>query len=150
MANINTALAASKDAIEQLIVAGEEAGPAWTAPGTPGKWSPSQIVEHVARSLEESAAFGNAAFLSTRLNRRPRTTGCTTAGSFGNLDGRPPSGCECGSSATAIDDAAPELGDRALCGEFGGGGEGASAPATACLTSCSRTHVLTSGSRYSA
>ena len=55
MANIKTALAASKDAIEQLMLAGEKAGLAWTAPRTPGKWSPSQIVEHVARSLEESA-----------------------------------------------------------------------------------------------
>ena len=55
MADINTALAASKEAIEQLIATGERCGPAWTAPRAPGKWSPSQIVEHVARSLEESA-----------------------------------------------------------------------------------------------
>lgn len=55
MADINVALAASRQAIDQLIVAGEKTGPAWTAPRAPGKWSPSQIVEHVARSLEESA-----------------------------------------------------------------------------------------------
>ena len=55
MPDINAALAASKEAIEQLIVAGERTGPAWTASRAPGKWSPSQIVEHVARSLEESA-----------------------------------------------------------------------------------------------
>lgn len=55
MADINAALGASKEAIDQLIVAGERTGPAWTAPRAPGKWSPSQIVEHVARSLEESA-----------------------------------------------------------------------------------------------
>src|SRR5919206_212325 len=55
MVDINTALAASKEAIEQLIITGERCGPAWTAPRAPGKWSPSQIVEHVARSLEESA-----------------------------------------------------------------------------------------------
>jgi DinB family protein len=55
MADIDTALAASKAAIEQLIASGERCGPAWTAPRAPGKWSPSQIVEHVARSLEESA-----------------------------------------------------------------------------------------------
>lgn len=55
MADINTALAASKEAIEQLIATGERCGPAWTAPRAPGKWSPSQIVEHVARTLEESA-----------------------------------------------------------------------------------------------
>ena len=55
MTDINVALTASKKAIEQLIVAGERSGPAWTTPRAPGKWSPSQIVEHVARSLEESA-----------------------------------------------------------------------------------------------
>src|SRR5438132_4219500 len=55
MADINTALEASKDAIEQLIIAGERTNIAWTSPRAPGKWSPSQIVEHVARSLDESA-----------------------------------------------------------------------------------------------
>jgi hypothetical protein len=55
MAEIGTALAASRDAIEQLIIAGERTGAAWAAPRASGKWSPSQIVEHVARSLEESA-----------------------------------------------------------------------------------------------
>lgn len=55
MADINTALDASKDAMEQLIIAGERTGTAWTSPRASGKWSPSQIVEHVARSLEESA-----------------------------------------------------------------------------------------------
>jgi DinB family protein len=55
MADINTALAASRDAVDQLIAAGERTGAAWTSPRAPGKWSPSQIVEHVARSLEESA-----------------------------------------------------------------------------------------------
>ena len=55
MADINTALEASKDAMEQLILAGERTGITWTSPRAPGKWSPSQIVEHVARSLDESA-----------------------------------------------------------------------------------------------
>ena len=55
MADVNMALAASRDAIEQMIQTGERCGPAWAAPRAPGKWSPSQIVEHVARSLEESA-----------------------------------------------------------------------------------------------
>ena len=55
MADIDAALAASKDALSQLIAAGERSGQTWTAGRAPGKWSPSQIVEHVARSLEESA-----------------------------------------------------------------------------------------------
>jgi hypothetical protein len=55
MAEINAALAACKDATDRLIAAAETSGPAWATPRAPGKWSPSQIVEHVARSLEESA-----------------------------------------------------------------------------------------------
>ena len=55
MAVIDTALAASRDAVDQLIRAGEQSGAAWNAPRAPGKWSPSQIVEHVARGLEEGA-----------------------------------------------------------------------------------------------
>lgn len=55
MTDINAALAASRDAIHQLIATGERTGAAWTTPRAPRKWSPSQIVEHVARSLEESA-----------------------------------------------------------------------------------------------
>ena len=55
MTDINAALAASRLALEQLIATGERCGRVWTAPRAPGKWSPSQIVEHVARSLEESA-----------------------------------------------------------------------------------------------
>jgi len=52
---IDTALAANRDAVEQLIRAGEQSGAAWSTPRAPGKWSPSQIVEHVARGLEEGA-----------------------------------------------------------------------------------------------
>jgi hypothetical protein len=55
MADLDSALAASKEAMERLIAAGERSGPTWTTARAPGKWSPSQIVEHVARSFEESA-----------------------------------------------------------------------------------------------
>jgi hypothetical protein len=55
MADVDAALAASKDAVDQLIAIAEPAGALWNAPRASGKWSPSQIVEHVARSLEESA-----------------------------------------------------------------------------------------------
>jgi len=55
MADLNTALAGSKNAVDELVGAGERAPAAWTAPRAAGKWSPSQIVEHVARTLEESA-----------------------------------------------------------------------------------------------
>ena len=38
-----------------MIRAGEQSGAAWNAPRAPGKWSPSQIVEHIARGLDEAA-----------------------------------------------------------------------------------------------
>src|SRR5262249_4583081 len=66
---IEIALAASKDAIDQLMLAGERAAATWSAPRAPGKWSPSQIVEHVARSLEESANM--AAGRPSRFPRLP-------------------------------------------------------------------------------
>ena len=55
MADVSTALGANRDAVADLIAAAEKCGGAWTAPPAPGKWSPSQVVEHVAISLEESA-----------------------------------------------------------------------------------------------
>ena len=55
MANIDEALRASREAVEQMIELGEKTGSGWTSARAPGKWSPSQIVEHVAMSLEESA-----------------------------------------------------------------------------------------------
>lgn len=54
MADLNAALAESRAALEQLIVAGERSGANWRTPRAAGKWSPSQIAEHVARALEES------------------------------------------------------------------------------------------------
>jgi hypothetical protein len=55
MVDVNQALAANRDAVAALLAAAESCGDRWLAPRAPGKWSPSQIVEHVARSLEESA-----------------------------------------------------------------------------------------------
>jgi hypothetical protein len=54
LVDLAAALAESRAAVQQLIAAGERRGLAWTAPRAPGKWSPSQIAEHVARALEES------------------------------------------------------------------------------------------------
>lgn len=55
MADVNSALAGNRDAIRELVAAAEKSGAAWTVPRAPGKWSPSQVVEHVALALEESA-----------------------------------------------------------------------------------------------
>lgn len=55
MADVNAPLAGNRDAVSELVGAAERCGAVWAAPRAPGKWSPSQIVEHVARSLDESA-----------------------------------------------------------------------------------------------
>src|SRR6266498_373656 len=55
MADVGTVLAGNRAAVDDLIAAAGRTGASWTTPRAPGKWSPSQIVEHVARSLEESA-----------------------------------------------------------------------------------------------
>ena len=54
MVDLTTALAESRAAVAKLIAAGEKSPASWTTPRAAGKWSPSQIVEHVARALEES------------------------------------------------------------------------------------------------
>ena len=55
MADVTGVLAANRDAVDDLITAAERCEPAWTTPRAPGKWSPSQVVEHVALVLEEGA-----------------------------------------------------------------------------------------------
>lgn len=55
MAEVSEVLSANRTAVSDLLAAAEQAGTGWTAPSAPGKWSPSQVVEHVARALEESA-----------------------------------------------------------------------------------------------
>jgi hypothetical protein len=51
---IDSALAASREAVHRLIETAALTGAAWAAPPRPGKWSPSQIVEHVARCFDAS------------------------------------------------------------------------------------------------
>ncbi len=55
MADVNDALAANRAAVLDLVAAAERSAATWTTPRAPGKWSPSQVVEHVARSLVGSA-----------------------------------------------------------------------------------------------
>ena len=55
MADVNDALTANRDAVLQLVEAAERSASTWTTPRAPGKWSPSQVVEHVAHGLEEGA-----------------------------------------------------------------------------------------------
>ena len=55
MADVNDVLAANRAAVLDLIAAAEKSATTWTTPRAPGKWSPSQVVEHVARGLDEAA-----------------------------------------------------------------------------------------------
>ena len=55
MADVSAVIVANREAVNELVAASERCGAVWTTPRAPGKWSPSQIVEHVARSIEESA-----------------------------------------------------------------------------------------------
>jgi hypothetical protein len=61
MADINDVLADNRAAVLDLVAAAERSAATWTAPRAPGKWSPSQVVEHVARGLEEGANIASGA-----------------------------------------------------------------------------------------
>jgi len=67
--SIDTALAASRAASEQLLADADAAAAGWATPRAPGKWSPSQIVEHVARSYE--GAVHMAAGMPSAFPRLP-------------------------------------------------------------------------------
>ena len=55
MTDIDVPLAGVRAAVADLVAAAERVAVAWSKPRAPGKWSPSQVVEHVARIMEESA-----------------------------------------------------------------------------------------------
>jgi hypothetical protein len=55
MADLNDVLAANRAAVIELVAAAERSAATWTTPRAPGKWSPSQVVEHIARGLEEAS-----------------------------------------------------------------------------------------------
>ncbi len=55
MAWTDTVVDANRAAVNDFLEAAKGREDVWTKPRAPGKWSPSQLVEHVARSLEESA-----------------------------------------------------------------------------------------------
>jgi hypothetical protein len=55
MPDLDALLAANRSAVDELSAVAERAQPHWHTPRAPGKWSPAQITEHVARSLEEGA-----------------------------------------------------------------------------------------------
>ena len=55
MADVNDVLAANRAAVIDLVAAAERSAGTWTTPRAPGKWSPSQVVEHIARGFDEGA-----------------------------------------------------------------------------------------------
>ena len=57
MADVTQILKANRDAVEDLLEAAQAAATEgrWSEPRAQGKWSPQQVVEHVARSYEEGA-----------------------------------------------------------------------------------------------
>ena len=55
MPDVNDVLADNRGDVLDLVAAAERSAATWTTPRAPGKWSPGQVVEHVARSLEGSA-----------------------------------------------------------------------------------------------
>ena len=55
MADLNARLKMNREAVEELISIAESSASNWSQARAPGKWSPAQLVEHVARTLEECA-----------------------------------------------------------------------------------------------
>ena len=55
MPDLEERLEANRIATKAFVGAIQSCAWSWTEPTAPGKWSPSQIVEHVALTLEESA-----------------------------------------------------------------------------------------------
>jgi hypothetical protein len=55
MTDLTTTLAGTRAAMNDFISAAERSGSTWTTPRALGKWSPSQVAEHLAIALEQSA-----------------------------------------------------------------------------------------------
>jgi hypothetical protein len=55
MQDLNATLTGHRNAVDALIATADRCVTVWTTPRATGKWSPSQIVEHVALSLDEAA-----------------------------------------------------------------------------------------------
>lgn len=55
MSDLRVVLQQNREAVDELLAAAQRVSPVWTTPRAPGKWSPAQVVEHVACALEQSA-----------------------------------------------------------------------------------------------
>ena len=70
MSVIMKELGAARTAVDELLQSIARCVENWQEPRAPGKWSPSQIVEHLARALEESAK--DMSGKQSKLPRLPR------------------------------------------------------------------------------
>lgn len=70
MTDISSRLHSQRAAVDELLAAIEKSASRWTQPSAPGKWSPSQVIEHVARTLGESAKGVNSPPSSPTCPRR--------------------------------------------------------------------------------
>ena len=55
MNDLDAALDAHRRAVADFLASADRCASVWHTPRAPGKWSPAQLSEHVARSLDESA-----------------------------------------------------------------------------------------------
>jgi len=55
MSDVERSLAAARVAVDEVIETAGVSAARWSVPAAPKKWSPAQVAEHVARSLEEAA-----------------------------------------------------------------------------------------------
>ena len=84
VSDLDSALAESRAALAKLMAAGDKSAAVWTTPRAEGKWSPSQIIEHVARALEESGKNIKGepnAFPNLPVFVRPSFAGCSSIAS---------------------------------------------------------------------
>jgi len=55
MSDVTTVLEANRAAMADFMAATDQSASVWTKPRAPKKWSPSQVTEHVACTMEEGA-----------------------------------------------------------------------------------------------
>ena len=55
MTDLQEPLGAARAAVDEMLATAAGCAGTWAVPAAPGKWSPAQVVEHVARSYEEAA-----------------------------------------------------------------------------------------------
>ena len=55
MSDVQSRMTAARVAVDEMVETSGACAARWSTPAAPNKWSPAQVAEHVARSLEEAA-----------------------------------------------------------------------------------------------